>query len=57
MTAAEHYAARDDAIVAQRARLRAAEPLGGLFGDLEPDHPLRKTDPRRPLPAAIMANA
>ena len=57
MTAAEHYAARVDAVLAQRARLRGAEPLGDLFGDLEPDHPLLKADPRRPLAAAILANA
>ena len=49
MTAAEHYAARVDAVLAQRARLRGAEPSGDLFGDLEPEHPLLKADPRRPL--------
>ena len=49
MTAAEHYAARVNAVLAQRARLRGAEPPGDLFGDLEPDHPLLKADPRRPL--------
>jgi len=49
MTAVEHYAARVDAVLAQRARLRGAEPSGDLFGDLEPDHPLLKADPRRPL--------
>jgi len=49
MTAAEHYTARVDAVLAQRARLRGAEPSGDLFGDLEPDHPLLKADPRRPL--------
>lgn len=49
MTTAEHYAARVDAVLAQRARLRGAEPPGDLFGDLEPDHPLLKADPRRPL--------
>jgi hypothetical protein len=53
MTAAEHYAARVDAVMAQRARLRGAEPLGDLFGDLEPDHPLLKADPRRPLDANL----
>ena len=49
MTAAEYYAARVDAVLAQRTRLRGAEPQGDLFGDLEPDHPLLKADPRRPL--------
>ncbi|HEY6577975.1 MAG TPA: class I SAM-dependent methyltransferase, partial [Rhizomicrobium sp.] len=53
MTAAEHYAARVDAVLAQRARLRGAEPSGDLFGDLEPDHPLLKADPRRPLDANL----
>ncbi len=57
MTAAEHYAARVDAVLAQRARLRGAEPSGDLFGDLEPDHPLLKADPRRPLDANLKALA
>jgi len=53
MTAAEHYAARVAAVLAQRARLRRAEPSGDLFGGLEPDHPLLKADPRRPLDANL----
>jgi SAM-dependent methyltransferase len=57
MSAAEHYAARVDAVRAQRARLRGAEPSGDLFGDLEPDHPLLKADPRRPLDANLKALA
>ena len=57
MTAAEHYAARVDAVLAQRARLRGAEPSGDLFGDLEPDHPLLKADPRRPLDGNLQALA
>jgi SAM-dependent methyltransferase len=57
MTAAEHYAARVDAVRAQRARLRGAEPSGDLFGDLEPDHPLLKADPRRPLDGNLKALA
>jgi SAM-dependent methyltransferase len=57
MTAAEHYAARVDAVMAQRARLRGAEPSGDLFGNLEPDHPLLKADPRRPLDANLKALA
>ncbi len=57
MTAAEHYAARVDAVRAQRARLRGAEPPGDLFGDLEPDHPLLKADPRRPLDGNLKALA
>ena len=57
MTAAEHYAARVNAVLAQRARLRGTEPSGDLFGDLDPDHPLLKADPRRPLDANLMALA
>ena len=57
MTAAEHYAARVDAVRAQRERLRGAEPPGDLFGDLEPDHPLLKADPRRPLDGNLQALA
>jgi SAM-dependent methyltransferase len=57
MTAAEHYAAQVDAVLAQRARLRGAQPSGDLFGDLDPDHPLLKADPRRPLDANVMALA
>ena len=57
MTAAEHYAARVDAVLAQRSRLRGSEPSGDLFGDLEPDHPLLKADPRRPLDANLSALA
>ena len=57
MTAAEHYGARVDAVLAQRARLRGAEPSGDLFGDLDPNHPLLKADPRRPLDANLKALA
>lgn len=57
MTAAEHYAARVDAVRAQRGRLRGAEPPGDLFGDLAPDHPLLKADPRRPLDGNLQALA
>lgn len=57
MTAAEHYAARVDAVMVQRARLRGAEPSGDLYGKLEPDHPLLKADPRRPLDANLKALA
>jgi SAM-dependent methyltransferase len=57
MTAAKHYAARVNAVLAQRARLRGTEPSGDLFGDLDPDHPLLKTDPCRPLDANLKALA
>lgn len=48
LTAAEAYAQRVDAVLAQRTRLRGPQPPGDLFG-LPPDHPLMKADPRRPL--------
>jgi SAM-dependent methyltransferase len=57
MTAAEHYAARVESVLAQRTRLRGVEPSGDLFGDLEPDHPLLKADPRRPLDGNLKALA
>ena len=49
MTAAETYAARVDAVLAQRTRLRGPQPPGDLFGALPPDHPLMMSDPRRAL--------
>lgn len=57
MAAAEYYAARVDRVLAQRGRLRGAELSGDLFGNLEPDHPLLKTDPRRPLDGNLEALA
>jgi SAM-dependent methyltransferase len=57
MIAAEYYAARVDAVLAQRARLRGTEPSGDLFGELESDHPLLKADPRRPLDLNLQALA
>jgi hypothetical protein len=47
--AADQYAARVDAVLAQRTRLRGPQPPGDLFAGLPADHPLLKTDPRRPL--------
>lgn len=49
MSAAETYAARVDAVVAQRTRLRGSQPEGDLFGGLRPDHPLLNANPRRRL--------
>ncbi len=49
MSAASAYAARVDAVVAQRTRLRGPQPPSDLFAGLPDDHPLLKTDPRRPL--------
>jgi hypothetical protein len=47
--AAGRYAARVDAVLAQRTRLRGPQPSGDLFAGLPGDHPLIKADPRRPL--------
>jgi SAM-dependent methyltransferase len=55
--AAEHYATRVDAVLAQRTRLRGQQPPGDLFGGLDPDHPLMKADPRRPLDPNLAAIA
>jgi SAM-dependent methyltransferase len=52
-TAADHYAARVDAVLAQRTRLRGPQPPGDLFAGLPADHPILKTDPRRPLDANL----
>ena len=48
-TAADRYAARVEAVEAQRNRLRGPRPPGDLFAALPPDHPLLASDPRRPL--------
>jgi hypothetical protein len=48
-TAAHQYAARVDAVLAQRTRLRGPQPPGDLFAGLPADHPLLKAEPRRPL--------
>jgi SAM-dependent methyltransferase len=48
-TAADRYAARVDAVLAQRTRLRGPQPPGDLFAGLPADHPILKSDPRRPL--------
>lgn len=49
MSAVDQYAARVDAVIAQRTRLRGPGPGGDLFDGLPPDHPLMKSDARRPL--------
>ena len=41
MSAADRYAARVDAVLAQRDRLRGIAPPGDAFADLPPDHPQR----------------
>ncbi|MGE3269548.1 MAG: methyltransferase domain-containing protein [Chloroflexota bacterium] len=55
MSAVETYAARVDAVLEQRTRLRGPAPAGELFADLPADHPLLKADPRRPLDASLEA--
>jgi SAM-dependent methyltransferase len=49
MSAVETYAARVDAVLNQRTRLRGPAPPGDLFGGLPPEHPLLTADPHRPL--------
>lgn len=49
MSAADTYAARVDAALEQRTRLRGPQPDSDLFGGLPPDHQLLRTDPRRSL--------
>ena len=49
MSAADTYAARVDAVLAQRTRLRGPQPPGDPYPGLPPDHPLFKVDARRPL--------
>src|SRR5438045_4193322 len=49
MSAAETYAARVDAVIAQRTRLRGPQPAGDLFCTLPPNHPLLTVDARRAL--------
>ena len=46
---ARRYAARVDAVLAQRTRLRGPQPSGDLFAGLPSGHPLLTADPRRPL--------
>ena len=47
--AAGLYAARVDAVLAQRTRFRGPQPPGDLFAGLPTGHPLLTADPRRPL--------
>jgi SAM-dependent methyltransferase len=51
--AADQYAARVDAVLAQRTRLRGPQPPGDLFAGLQADHPILKSNPRRPLDANL----
>jgi hypothetical protein len=47
--AAGRYAARVDAVLAQRTRFRGPQPPGDLFAGLPSGHPLLTADPRRSL--------
>jgi methyltransferase family protein len=48
-TGADRYAARVDAVLAQRTRLRGPQPPGDKRAGCPADHPLMKADPLRPL--------
>jgi hypothetical protein len=48
-SAADRYAARVDAVLAQRTRLRGPQPPGDKRARCPADHPLVKADPLRPL--------
>ena len=50
MTAAETYAARVDAVLAQRTRLRGPQPTADPYSTIRPDSPLLRVDPRGPAP-------
>jgi hypothetical protein len=52
-TAADRYAARVDAVLAQRTRLRGPPPPGDRRASCPADHPLMKADPLRPLDANL----
>ena len=47
MSAAERYAARVDALLAQRTRLRGEQPPGDLFAGLPVHHSILRSDARR----------
>jgi hypothetical protein len=48
-SAADRYAARVDAALAQRTRMRGLQPPGDKRAGCPADHPLMKADPLRPL--------
>ena len=47
--ASDRCAARVDAVLTQRPRLRGPQASGDFFAGLLSDHPLQKADPRRSL--------
>ena len=49
MSAAATYAARVDAVLEQRTRLRGPQPPGDLFGTLPTNSPMMRSNPRRAL--------
>ena len=49
MSAADTYASRVEAVLAQRTRLRGPQPSDDLFAGLPANHPLLTADPRRSL--------
>jgi hypothetical protein len=55
--AADRYAARVDAVLAQRTRLRGPQPHGDKRAGCPADHPLMKADPLRPLDPNLAAIA
>jgi hypothetical protein len=55
--AAAAYAARVDAVLEQRSRLRGAQPPGDLFDGLPPNHPLLGSQPHAPLAPNVAAIA
>ena len=57
MSAVDAYAARVDAVIAQRTRLRGPAPPGDHFDGLPPEHPLLSSDPRRALDPTMEAIA
>jgi hypothetical protein len=52
-SAADRYAARVDAVLAQRTRLRGPQPPGDKRAGCPADHPLLNADPLRPLGANL----
>src|SRR3974377_1705092 len=48
-SAADRYASRAEAVLAQRTRLRGPQPPGNKRAGCPADHPLLKADPLRPL--------
>jgi SAM-dependent methyltransferase len=58
VSAADRYAARVDAVLAQRTRVRGPEPPGDPFAGLPADHPIWRSDARRTFEPnlAIMAS-